>query len=67
MKKEKQKDLVKEHFDLQLKRDRALEMPMNSLTTGYIKSIGRSELENKLEENYEGFTFIQFLNQMGIK
>lgn len=60
------KDLVKEHFDLQAKRDKALEMPMNSLTWGYIESLGKSTLEKKLEKQYKGFTLSQFLKHTGI-
>lgn len=60
------KDLVKEHFDLQAKRDKALKMPMNSLTWGYIESLGKSTLEKKLEKKYEGFTLSQFLKHTGL-
>lgn len=59
----KNKDLVKEHSELQAKREEALKMPINSLTKGYIKSLGKSELEKKLAKRYEEFTLSQFLNQ----
>ena len=62
----KEKDLVREHFDLQAKRNKALEMPMNSLTLRYIESLGKSTLENKLEKQYEGFTLTQFLKHTGL-
>jgi hypothetical protein len=59
---ENNKDILKEHLDLQDKRDKALELPMNSLTKMYIESLGKSELEEKLSEHYKGFTLSQFLN-----
>jgi hypothetical protein len=62
---ENNKDILKEHLDLQNKRDKALEQPMNSLTKDYIKSLGKSELEKKLSEHYKGFTLTQFLNHTG--
>jgi len=62
----KEKDLLKEDFELRLKREKALEMPMNSLTKGYIESLGKSTLEKKLEKQYEGFTLSQFFKKTGI-
>jgi len=64
--KEKSKDLIKEDFELRSKREKALEMPMNSLTKGYIESLGKSTLEKMLEKRYEGFTFLQFLKHTGL-
>lgn len=64
---ESKKDIVKEHFELQAKRDKALEMPMNSLTQGYINSLGKSEFEIKLEKHYENFTLSQFLEHTSVK
>jgi len=60
----KEKDLVKEDFELRSKREKALEMPMNSLTKGYIESLGKSTLEKMLEKRYEEFTLTQFLTHM---
>lgn len=60
----KKKDLVKEHFELEAKREKAIEMPMNSLTKGYIESLGKSTLENMLEKKYEEFTLTKFLTHM---
>jgi len=57
-----EKDLIKEHFDLVEKRDKVRNMPINSLSTGYIESLGKSELEKKLEDRYKNFTLSQFLN-----
>ena len=61
----KNKDIVSEHLELQAKRDKALEMPINSMTTGYIQSLGKSELEKRLEERYKEFTLTEFLNHLG--
>jgi hypothetical protein len=60
------KDLIKEDFELRSKREKALEMPMNSLTKGYIESLGKSTLEKMLEKRYEGFTLLQFLKHTGL-
>lgn len=59
--------MLKEHLELQKKRDKGLDMPMNGLTRDYINSLGRSELEKKLEKEYESFTLSQFLNHIGKK
>jgi len=66
-KEEKGIDIVKEHFDLQAKRDEVLKMPMNGLSLGYIESLGKSEIEKRLEKRYEGFTLSQFLNHTSIE
>jgi hypothetical protein len=58
-------DLIKEDLDLREKREKALEMPMNSLTKGYIESLGKSTLEKELAKTYENFTFLEFLNHTG--
>jgi hypothetical protein len=59
---ESKKDIVSEHFELQEKRDKSMEMPINSLKIDYIKSLGKSELEKKLQKKFEGFTLMEFLN-----
>ena len=62
----KEKDLVKEDFELRAKREKALEMPINSLTKGYIESLGKSTIEKILEKRYEEFTLTQFLKHTGV-
>jgi hypothetical protein len=56
------KDIVSEHFELQSKREEILKMPMNSLSKMALDSLGKSELEMRLEKRYEGFTLSQFLD-----
>jgi ATP-dependent Lon protease len=60
----REKDLIKEHFDLVEKREKALDMPLNSLTESYIQSLGKSEIEKRLEKKYKNFTLSQFLNHI---
>jgi hypothetical protein len=63
---EKAKELIKEDFELRSKREKAFEMPRNSLTKEYIESLGKSTLEKKLEKQYEEFTLLQFLKKTGL-
>jgi hypothetical protein len=60
------KHIVKDHFDLVEKRNKAREMPMNSLTNSYIESLGKSEIEKRLENHYDGFGLTQFLNATSV-
>jgi len=66
-KEEKEVDIVREHFDLMAKRDKILKMPMNSLSKMALESLGKSEIEKRLEKRYEGFTLSQFLNHTSVE
>jgi len=62
--KEEPINIVQEHFDLQAKKDEILKMPINSLSKIALESLGKSEIEKRLEKRYEGFTLSQFLNHI---
>lgn len=60
-------DIVKEHFDILKKRQKAYEMPFNNLTRMYIESLGESTIEKRLRERFENMDRREILNLFTLK
>jgi len=58
---------IKEHFELMDKRNEVYKGQIDSLSIGYLDSLGKSELEKKVENHYKGFNLSQFFNHIAKK